>query len=70
MDAMETGNFSATAPSQRPCPASATTWTSRCRFQSMDFGFPFVPFINNGQVPESATARVDYLPDPTIGDCT
>ena len=39
-------------------------------FQSMDFGFPFVPFINNGVVEQSATARLDYVePSQTIGNC-
>lgn len=40
-------------------------------FQSMDFGFPFVPFINNGVVDQSATARLDYIEDPATppGNC-
>jgi Flp pilus assembly protein TadG len=40
-------------------------------FQSVDFGFPFVPFINNGVVDQSATARLDYIEDPATppGNC-
>jgi Flp pilus assembly protein TadG len=40
-------------------------------FQSRDFGFPFVPFINNGVVEQSATARIDYLKPPatSLGNC-
>ena len=39
-------------------------------FDSIDLGFPFVPFINDGRVSQTATARVEYLPDATIGDCS
>ncbi len=39
-------------------------------FDSIDLGFPFVPFINGGRVSQSATARVDYVPDSAIGNCS
>lgn len=40
-------------------------------FESLDLGFPFVPFINDGVVEQSATARLDYIqPSETIGNCT
>lgn len=39
-------------------------------FNSVDLGFPFVPFINDGRVVQTATARVDYVPDPTVVDCS
>ena len=40
-------------------------------FQSYYFHFPFVPFIDEGQVTESANSRVDYVfdPDATVA-CT
>ena len=31
-------------------------------FKSIDMNFPFVPFINDGWVTETAEARVDYVP--------
>lgn len=39
-------------------------------FDSFDFGIPLVPFVDNGRVRQSATARVEYVPDVTIGDCS
>ena len=32
------------------------------KFKSIDMHFPFVPFIDNGWVEQSAQARVDYVP--------
>jgi Flp pilus assembly protein TadG len=31
-------------------------------FNSIDLNFPFVPFIDDGQVSETVEARVDYVP--------
>ncbi len=39
-------------------------------FQTFDFNFPFLPFINGGTVESAATARVEYVPSLTIGDCS
>jgi len=33
-------------------------------FKSTDLHFPFVPFIHDGRVTSTATARVDYVVDP------
>lgn len=38
-------------------------------FDSVDLHLPFVPFLDGGRVTQSATARVDFVPDPTIGNC-
>lgn len=38
-------------------------------FNSYEFNFPFLPFINGGKVNQAATARVEYVPSLTIGDC-
>lgn len=42
----------------------------RVNFRTQDFNFPFLPFINNGEVTQAATARVEYVPSLTIGDCS
>jgi Flp pilus assembly protein TadG len=34
------------------------------QFKSIDLHFPFVPFIRDGVVKSSSTARVDYVRDP------
>ena len=34
------------------------------RFKSVDLHFPFVPFIRDGVVNSTGTARVDYVRDP------
>lgn len=34
------------------------------QFKSVDLHFPFVPFIHDGVVSSSGTARVDYVRDP------
>lgn len=34
------------------------------QFKSVDLHFPFVPFIHDGVVSSSSTARVDYVRDP------
>jgi Flp pilus assembly protein TadG len=44
--------------------------TVRVRFQSADMHLPFVPFIDGGWVEDTAKARVDYVPVPTIGNCS
>lgn len=44
--------------------------TVTVRFHAVDFGFPFVPFINGGQVSQAATARVEYVPSLTLADCS
>jgi Flp pilus assembly protein TadG len=36
--------------------------TVRVSFDSVDFNFPFVPFINGGRVSESADSRVENVP--------
>lgn len=36
--------------------------TVRIQFHSLDLNFPFVPFINDGAVDESATSRVENTP--------
>ncbi len=33
-------------------------------FNSIDLNIPFVPFVNNGQVTQSAEARVENVPTP------
>ena len=38
-------------------------------FDSFDFNFPLVPFVDNGRVSQQATARVEIVPDLTLGDC-
>ncbi|MCW2866382.1 MAG: hypothetical protein JWR20_570 [Marmoricola sp.] len=43
--------------------------TVQVTFDSMNFSLPFVPVPNGGQVESSATTRVDYVPDTTIGAC-
>ena len=39
-------------------------------FNSFDFNFPFLPFINNGQVHSEAKARVENLNDGKPISCT
>ncbi len=69
VEAMSTGSYTAKRTySSTPVTVGADVDVT-VSFQSVDFGFPFVPFINNGKVSQSATARVDYVPDDTIGDC-
>lgn len=41
----------------------------RVTFDTYDFNFPFLPFLNGGEVNQAATARVEYVPSLTIGDC-
>lgn len=43
--------------------------TVKVRFQSADLNLPFVPFIDGGWVDDTAKARVDYVPDSTVGNC-
>jgi Flp pilus assembly protein TadG len=38
------------------------TVTVTVSFTSSDFNLPFVPFISDGRVTNTATARVDYVP--------
>jgi Flp pilus assembly protein TadG len=38
--------------------------TVSVQFTSVDLHFPFVPFIHNGVVTSTGTARVDYVRDP------
>ena len=38
------------------------TVTVKVEFKSIDLNFPFVPFINDGIVSQTATSRVDYVP--------
>jgi Flp pilus assembly protein TadG len=44
--------------------------TVTVRFKSADFHLPFVPFIDDGWVDNTAKARVDYVPESTIGACS
>ena len=39
------------------------------QFDSIDMNFPFVPFIDDGIVSETAEARVDYIPLAPEDDC-
>jgi Flp pilus assembly protein TadG len=39
------------------------------QFDSSDMNFPFVPFIDDGIVSETAEARVDYVPSAPEDDC-
>ena len=43
--------------------------TVTVRFQSADLNLPFVPFVDDGWVDDTAKARVDYVPSSTVGDC-
>lgn len=70
IDAMETGAVQIKRTFPRTPVQVGDDVEISVSFRSMDFGFPFVPFINNGVVQQKATARVDYLPDPTIGNCS
>lgn len=38
-------------------------------FDSHDLNVPVVPFIDDGRITQRASARVDYVPDPLIGNC-
>lgn len=44
--------------------------TVEVRFQSADLQLPFVPFIDGGWVADTAKARVDYVPNLTVGNCS
>lgn len=39
-------------------------------FDSADLKFPFLPFLRGGRVTQTFTARVEDVPDLTLGDCT
>ncbi len=39
-------------------------------FDSADLNLPFIPFVDNGRITQTATSRVDFVPDSSIGDCT
>lgn len=39
-------------------------------FDSFDMGLPLVPVPGGGRVEQTATARVEYVPDDSIGDCS
>lgn len=38
-------------------------------FNSFDLNMPLIPFVDNGTVAETAQARVEYLPTPTMFEC-
>ena len=38
-------------------------------FNAVDMNIPFVPYPENGQVTQSAEARVEHVPDDTVGNC-
>lgn len=38
-------------------------------FDSFDMGLPMLPVPGDGRVEQTAIARVEYVPDATIGDC-
>ena len=46
--------------------------TVSVQFRSVDLHFPFVPFIHDGLVTSTGTARVDYVRDPDNppGNCS
>jgi Flp pilus assembly protein TadG len=68
--AMETGNVQIARTFDNVPVAVGDDVEVSVSFNSIDMGFPFVPFINDGYVSQTATARVDYLPDETIGNCS
>lgn len=71
IESMETGNVSITRDFQGAgTPSVGDDVVVSVAFDSVDLGFPLVPFINNGRVEQSATARVDYVVDSGIGDCS
>jgi Flp pilus assembly protein TadG len=45
------------------------TVTVTVAFDSFDFGFPLVPFVENGRITQQANARVENVPDLSLGDC-
>ena len=70
VDAIETGNFSATRTFTSDPAAVGDDVDVTVSFKSIDMGFPFVPFISGGQVSQSATARVETInPTDPPGDC-
>ena len=64
VDSMETGDFHATRNFDSSPAAVGDDVDVTVTFKSIDMGFPFVPFIDNGRVQQSATARVESFEDP------
>ena len=50
-----------------PQPGSEVTVT--VAFDSHDLGIPLIPLADDGRITQKATARVDYVPDSSIGSC-
>src|SRR5262245_25840238 len=53
-------------------PATGTNVRVKITYNSYDLNFPFLPFLNNGQVTESAVARVENYTSTvpaTFGPC-
>jgi Flp pilus assembly protein TadG len=68
--ALKTGNVSVKRDySATGSVAPGDTVTVTVAFDSLDFNFPFVPFVDSGRVFQQATARVENVPDLTLGDC-
>lgn len=71
VDAMDTSGFTATRTFTSTPAKVGDDVDVKVSFNSIDLGFPFVPFINNGYVEERATARVETLPtSTTVGNCS
>jgi Flp pilus assembly protein TadG len=70
IDGIEAGGVSITRDFDSPGPVQiGDDVTVTVVFDSYDLNIPFVPFIDDGVVTQTATARVDYVPDTSIGDC-
>ena len=72
VDSMETGDFKATRTFASSPAKVGDDVDVTVTFKSIDMGFPFVPFIDNGRVQQSATARVESFEDPAAppGNCS
>lgn len=72
VDAMESGNFKVTRTFASSPAKVGDDVDVTVTFESIDMGFPFVPFISKGLVEERATARVETFEDPANppGNCS
>lgn len=59
----------ATLATEAPAATTGGAVKVTVAFESLDFGFPFVPFIADGQVHEEAVARVENVTGESV-ECT
>ncbi|QWC85649.1 pilus assembly protein [Nocardioidaceae bacterium] len=69
LDGLTSGDATISRTFSTVPPQPGSNVVVRVAFDSHDLNIPVVPFIDGGRITQRASARVDYVPDSTIGNC-